>query len=162
MVLRLTSFLIAIGERTGRFFLNFPYVLATLLLYVGLSGVTYVWIKIEIPPGTVPHFFIAYELATGSDPLNFASSLQNHRLIWCWVLIFHVLSWLIVPVLVATTISAALHVWEERRLELDQLLVSRMAEVIRAQGEVTDEVVDLRAKRAREDMIAQIRRLKKQ
>jgi len=87
--------------------------------------------------------FIAYAIATGGDPFNFSELAQPHPLLWVWILIVHVLSWLIVPVLAATAIDAAYRKWEERREELEVELQSEMCGVIERQLGLGKEEADL-------------------
>lgn len=152
MFSRLTLFT-NIGEATGRFLSDFSYVLSTLVAYVLLSVATYVSIKLVVPSGPVGHLFMAYELATGSDPLNFVTTLQRHRLLWYWILAFHILSWLIVPVLAGTAVSAAFHVWQEKRAALDQQLLATMGNVIRAHGGLSEAAARELLEQARAEMM---------
>jgi len=123
------QFISFIGRRTGQFLTNLTYVVTTLLGYVFLSILTYLWLAARLSsPGRAR--FIAYEISTGGDPFNFAAELYQHVWLWRWVLLFHVISWIIVPVLAATAVDATFRLWEQRRLELDRRLMSQMVDII--------------------------------
>ncbi|HKP86149.1 MAG TPA: hypothetical protein VJZ26_08635 [Blastocatellia bacterium] len=119
-----------IGVTLGRFLSDFRFVLLTLLVHVILAMLTWLLLAINIPPEKASAGFLAYEIATGGDPFNFKECFQAHYFLWTWVLVFHVASWLIVPVLAATAVDAAHRIWEERQLSLDKYLRTQVKELL--------------------------------
>jgi hypothetical protein len=147
------------GVAIGRFLSNFSYVLSTLLLHVLLSGITYLVLKIVLGSGK-REAFIAYEIATGGDPFNFSDIFSPHPILWAWILMFHVISWLIVPVLAATAVDAAYRVWEEKRLEVDKRLQEQMRAVVERQIGVTGDAAIQIVLDQLEEMRKQLEKLK--
>lgn len=127
-----SSFTKKIGNQVGRFLSNFSNVFVTLIIYLSLSLVTYIWLAIALGSLSGKSANIAYKVATGSDPLEYVQDLNKFPLLWPWILIFHVLSWLIVPVLTATAVDAAYRVAEETRIEAENDMRSRLRAIGRA------------------------------
>jgi hypothetical protein len=155
---QLAYFVRRLGQRSGRFLSDFPSVVVTLLIYILLTVATYIWMKIQIASPTPNHLFITYELATGADPAQFVTSIQNFRLLWYWVLIFHVVSWLIVPVLAATAVTAAFNVWEERKIGLQQKLIATMVSIIQENTRLSADAADRLAREAASRMASEAKR----
>lgn len=119
------------GRWTGQFLADFSYLLSTLLVYVILVVGTYLVLLWKLWPDQEKALFIAYEAATGADPFNFASDLKRFFWLWVWIMVFHVISWLAVPVLAATAVDAACRIFEEKRSRGERSLRRR----IRLMGE---------------------------
>ena len=145
-----------VGERLGRYLSNFASVIVTLVIYVVLSLVTYVLLVQELPTEKRPGF-IAYEIATGGDPINFEADIQTHYWTWRWILLFHVVSWLIVPVLAATAVDAAFKTYEERRKRVSDQLSDRMEQILTKHSELSQEDAEKVTDRARAEMEKQSR-----
>lgn len=124
------EFINRIGRKTGRYLSNFTYVLSTLVFYLFLTLLTYVLLAFKLSPEYGKAAFLAYEIATGSDPYNFSADLRQPTWLWIWILVFHVISWLIVPVLAGTAVNAAFHSWEQRKLALNKELLVLMEKAI--------------------------------
>ena len=112
---------IAIGDAVGRFLSNFSYVLGTLGLYLFLSAVTFIWLAIDVDRYRAAT--ITYDVATGGNPLEYIGELQRpYPVLWGWIVFFHILAWLVVPVLAATAVDAAYRKWDERKEEAERRL----------------------------------------
>lgn len=118
-----------LGNRIGHFLSNFTYVAITLGVYIFLSIVTFIVLFWVFSPEYGKGFLIAYGVTTGGDPLGFADELDGHKLVWAWLLILHLLSWLVVPVLAATAVDAAYRVVEQRRTRATKELNNQIGEV---------------------------------
>ena len=97
----------------GRLFSNPEALLYALLIYVALTAGLFLAMLWNLWPNVNDASFAAYEIATGGDPFNFKKDWGKDRLIWTWILVLHVVSWLIVPVLIATAIDAAYRIFEQ-------------------------------------------------
>lgn len=149
-----------LGEKLGRFLTNFTYVLLTLLFHIGLTISTYILLSYELPSDKSARF-IAYEIATGGDPYNFAGDLQSHYWTWRWILFFHVISWLIVPIIAATAVDAAFRIYERRHAELSATLSDRMEEIVIRHLGLSPEDAEQFALKARQEMEKEIRDIKR-
>lgn len=123
-----------LGNWAGRFLSNFSYVLVTLLIYIILSLGTYIWLSVDMGSFTGKSANIAYKVATGSDPLEYVEDLNKYSFLWAWILVFHVISWLVVPVLTATAVDAAYRVFEARRTRAEKDLRRRLRAIGRERG----------------------------
>ncbi|MDQ3802256.1 MAG: hypothetical protein M3416_00135 [Acidobacteriota bacterium] len=89
--------------------------------------------------------FIAYEIATGADPFNF-KDLGKHPLIWTLISILHVMSWLVLPVVIAVVIDATYRIYEERRLRAEKKVKRRIRQIGREHlglsGDALEEFVE--------------------
>ena len=151
MGLRFSKFLDRVGLRVGKFLTNLTYLVVTLLVHAMLSVLTYFWLSFTLSnPGSAR--FIAYEISTGGDPFNFSADLAKHVWLWRWILLFHVLSWLVVPVLAATAVDATYRLLEQRRLELDRRLMSNMINVVVQELGVEEEQAERLVLKARKSM----------
>jgi len=143
-----------IGRKTGQYLTNLTYVVATLVIYGFLSVLTYLWMASKL--SSTQARFIAYEVSTGGDPFNFAAQLSQHVWLWRWVLVFHVVSWIIVPVLAATAVDATFRLWEQRRLELDRKLMAQMVGVIVEHLGLESEEAERVAQKTRQGMESEL------
>lgn len=151
MGLRVSKFFDRVGLKVGIFLANLTYLVATLIVYAILSVLTYLWLSFTLSnPGSAR--FIAYEISTGGDPFNFRADLAQHVWLWRWMLLFHILSWLIVPVLAATAVDATYRLLEQRRLELDRKLMSNMINVVVQELGVEEEEAERVVLKARKSM----------
>jgi hypothetical protein len=150
-----------VGAKLGGFLSNLTYVMSTLLIYLVISILTCIWLLFQLAPQYSKAAFIAYEMATGGDPYNFASELQQYFILWIWVLIFHVISWLIVPVLAATAVDAAFRTYDMRRQELDENLLARMEDIIIKYGGIPAETAEKLAIEAQEKLEREVRERRK-
>lgn len=123
-----------VGDFAGHFLANFTAVLVTLLVYTLAAIVTYFIVLQTVNPEVSEAFRITYAVATGGDPYDFANQLSPHPWLWNWILIFHVISWLIVPVLAATAVDAAYRVVERRRHQAELALRRRLRRIGLAAG----------------------------
>lgn len=125
-VLKLTD---RAGSKAGGFLSSFGYVILTLCFYVLLCFITYLVLRANLGSDGGAAF-ISFEIATGGDPFNFKDLAFSHPILWIWILVLHVASWLMVPVLAATAVDAAHRKWEERRLALDVELRAEMGRIL--------------------------------
>jgi hypothetical protein len=149
-----------LGEKTGRVLSDFTYVLGTLMFYIVLGLATYIVLKTRLPVETGRAGFIAYVIATGGDPSNFAKELEIHYWSWRWVLAFHIISWLVVPLLGAAAIDVAYRMYERRRTEDHESLLDKMEEVIKGNTKLPVGEAESAALAARKEMEREIRRLR--
>lgn len=150
MVLRISRHANKAGSVTGRFLSSFSYVLTTLFVYFVACFITYLALRIGFGPDQGAAF-IAYEMATGGDPYNFKELAPAHPVLWVWMLVLHLLSWLIVPVLAATAVDAAYRKWEERRQELDLELRDEIGKLLKAHVGLQEEEANQVAHQLLED-----------
>jgi hypothetical protein len=118
-----------IAYRLARLLSSLNALLTLLTIYLSLIIITYLLIKFSLGPGSAAEF-ITYETATGGDPFNFGQQFINHPLLWHWLLFIHIISWLIVPVLTATAVDIVFHVWERKRIQLDQQIENNMIQAL--------------------------------
>ncbi len=118
----------------GKAFSSFGYLLAALASYVCLCFLTYAVLRTELGSNQGASF-ITFEIATGGDPYNFKELAFSHPLLWLWILILHLLSWLMIPILAATAVDAANRKWEER-LKWDIELLYEMRRILKAYAEM--------------------------
>lgn len=111
----------------GRFFVNFHYLFICLVTYVVLAIITWGYLcgRFDLKIGTA----IAYTLATGGDPYSQPKTAELGWVCWLWFYCFHVLSWLVVPVLIATAIQAAYLTSEERKRQAEQVIIEEFKEI---------------------------------
>jgi hypothetical protein len=148
-----------LGEKLGRFLSNFTYVLLTLFVHIGLTILTYILLSYALPAEKSAGF-IAYEIATGGDPYNFVGDIQSHYWTWRWILLFHVISWLIVPVIAATAVDAAFRIYEQRKAELSATLSDRMEDIMIRHLGLSPEDAEKLALKTRQEMEKEIRDIK--
>jgi hypothetical protein len=107
----------------SRFLVRFLFVylavsIANVFLIAWVTGATY-----------SESSWIAYEIATGGDPFNFYNQLRPYWFLWIWILIFHVVSWLLVPILVGLSVTSITASWAERRAQLKKQLQTLLSEL---------------------------------
>jgi hypothetical protein len=151
MSLGFSKFFDRVGLKVGKFLTSLTYLVATLLVYAILSVLTYLWLSFTLS-NSGSAGFIAYEISTGGDPFNFRTDLAQHVWLWRWILLFHVLSWLVVPVLAATAVDATYRLLEQRRLELDRRLMSTMINVVVQELKLEEEEAERVVLKARKSM----------
>ncbi|HJR06896.1 MAG TPA: hypothetical protein VJ842_06550 [Pyrinomonadaceae bacterium] len=156
----LKNLIISASAKSGKYLSNITYVLSTLLIYIAFSILTYIWLVIQLSPQRNKAAFIAYEMATGSDPYNFAIDLQGFFLLWNWILVFHIISWLIVPILAATAVEATFRVYEQRKQDLNEKLLTSMERIIGEYGGISQEEAERFAVEARKAIEIEIRKQK--
>jgi hypothetical protein len=156
----LTNLIANLSAELGKFLSNITYVLFTLFIYIVLSLLTYIWLLFQLAPQRNKAAFIAYEMATGSDPYNFVADIQQFFFLWNWILIFHIISWLIVPILTATAVDATFRIYEERKRNLHERLFATMERIISNYGGIPEDKAESFAIEAREAMELEIRKQK--
>lgn len=110
----------------GRFLSNLKYLVAALIVYVALSLATFAWLALQSSTRAKAGV-IAFDVATGSSPLLYESYVRPFSsVLWLWLSAFHVVSWLLVPIVVATTIDATYRLYENRRLRAEKRLRRRI------------------------------------
>jgi hypothetical protein len=110
----------------GRSTANLKRLGATLGAYVALSVGTYLWLAADLKTLRGAAATIAYDLSTGGSPLQYSSEIRPaFPALWFWLSLFHIVSWLIVPVLAATTIDVAYRIYEQKRLRAEKRLRRR-------------------------------------
>jgi hypothetical protein len=139
MGLRLTRVGKSITTKLGEFLSIWQYLFFSLGIYVVLGLGNTVLIRWAADVSWNKASWIAYEIATGGDPFNFYNELQPYWLLWIWMLSFHVLSWLLIPILVGTAVNVSIQSWEQRRARLREKLVERVAAVLAEKGGVAAE-----------------------
>lgn len=150
MASAISSFITKTGRATGRFLSNFGYVLTTLIIYVLFSLVTYGVLRVGLGANAGPSL-ITFIIATGGDPYNFKELSTTHPVVWGFIIVLHVLSWLIVPVLAATAVDAAYRKWEERVRELDTELTDEVRRLLEQHAGLTADDAELAARRMLDD-----------
>lgn len=130
----------SVDSWVGGFFSNFTRVLQMLFIYVVLCVGTYILLIAELGPDKRAAF-IAYQVATGGDPYNFSEALRPFPFTWGWILVLHVLSWLIVPVLAATAIDAAYRAHEEKKARAERALKLIIASLLKKHSHLRGEAL---------------------
>lgn len=118
--------------RTGRLLSKFSFVAGTLGGYIILGLIVYLWLVVDLGQWRGYPAMIAYDVAFGGSPLPYAGVLSNFPVLWKAVQIFHVVAWLIVPVLAATMVDAAYRVFEENQRRKER----KLRRLIRAWGKI--------------------------
>lgn len=135
-----------LSHQVGNFLSKLNYLLLTLAVYFILALFTYAILLCTLWPAWRKAGFIAYEIATGGDPYNFFNEVANYPVLWEWLLILHLIAWLMVPILVGTAADAAFRQYEERRSEtekrLRQLIKNHARERLHLSEEDLDELVE--------------------
>lgn len=109
----------------GRYFSNFKYLLFTLFLYTICALVTWIALLFKFKFNLKTATGIAYTLSTGGDPYSQPEALQLGWGWWLWFFLFHILSWLLVPVLIASAIECAHRTNEERSKQAERALLEK-------------------------------------
>jgi hypothetical protein len=115
------------GGSLGRFLSNLRYLGWTLGVYGGLSLGTYAWLAIQFGTVKGKAITIAYDVATGGNPLAYTGEVKpSFPGLWIWISVFHVLAWVAIPVLVATTVDATYRLYEQARIRAERRLRRRI------------------------------------
>jgi hypothetical protein len=114
----------------GQLLSKFSFVAGTLCGYVFLTLIMYFWLVLDFSQWRGYPPMIAYDVAFGGSPLPYADVLSNSPGLWKAVQIFHILAWLIVPILAATMVDAAYRMFEENQRRKER----RLRRSIRAWG----------------------------
>ena len=146
MASTLSNIINSAGRSTGRFLSNFGYVLTTLVIYLFFCLVTYAVLRIGLGADAGPSL-ITYIIATGGDPYNFKELSTTRPVIWGFIIVLHIFSWLIVPVLAATAVDAAYRKWEDRVRELDTELTDEVRRLLEQHAGLSPDAADLTARR---------------
>ncbi|HVF57451.1 MAG TPA: hypothetical protein VM934_14955 [Pyrinomonadaceae bacterium] len=136
-----------LAHPVGRFFSNLGWLVKTLAIYLCLTFATFLALLVKFWPNCQKPGFIAYEIATGGDPFNFQSDFSREDWpLWTWLLILHVLAWLIVPILIGTAADAAYRVFEDRRSraerKLRRIIRKKAAEKLKLTGDALEEFIE--------------------
>jgi hypothetical protein len=130
----------------GRFFSNPQYLLVSLLAYLGLCLLLYILVLSKLPLDYDKAAFVTFDIATGGDPYNFTADLISNKLIWTWALVIHLLSWLIMPVLIAMVVDAAYNFFEEGKIKAERKVQKRIRQIgrdnLKLSGDNLEEFVD--------------------
>jgi hypothetical protein len=141
----------------GRLLYHPRYLWWALGAYCGLGFVTYLWLAIHFGTLKGKALAIAYDVATGASPLNYQVDLHPaFPWLWVWMCVFHVLSWLAIPVLIATIVDALCRTYERTRVQAERQLINRLTELGRNKG-LSGTALDS----FRDDMLAMIDHLTK-
>jgi len=119
----------ALANKVASFLSNLNSLLFALLTYVLIVLFTYLLLKVRIGSGH-DEAFIVYQIGTGGDPFNFADDFANNLWLWRWLLVLHVLSWLIVPVLAATAVDVVFSIREKKKFELEDRIENSMVQAL--------------------------------
>ena len=110
-------------------------------IYALILGITLILLMQGLPD-TRKAIFITYSFGTGADPVEFQSDLQAFPPgIQYWLLGLHVISWLFVPILVATVIDVIIRELEQKRQGAGDRIKKRIRNVGRATG-LRDDVLE--------------------
>lgn len=134
----------------AHFFSNFTYLTLALIIYMLLSGGTWLALRGTLAPDYGKAAAIAYTVATGGDPYNYTKDLAQYFCMWQWIRLFHIISWLAVPVLIATAIEAAHRANEARTNEWEMILLDEFEHLGRELGYSGEELNDFIKKRLRQ------------
>lgn len=108
--------------RIGLLLSKFSFVAGTLVGYIVLSLLMYLWLVVALSQWRGYPAMIAYDVAFGGSPLPYAAVLSNYPVLWKAVQIFHIFAWLIVPILAATMVDAAYRMFEENQRRKERKL----------------------------------------
>lgn len=106
--------------KTGRLLSNWKFVAFTLVGYIALCLIIYLWLVITLGRWLGYSAIIAYDVSLGGSPLPYVHVLSDYPVLWRGLKAFHAIAWLIVPVLAATMVDAIsrTYVEDQRRKEL--------------------------------------------
>jgi hypothetical protein len=126
------------GKRWGRYFGDFTYLLFTLCSYLLVSILTWGLLSRNLGTPWGRAGTIAYDVATGTSPTNYSSEIkQSFPWLWIWLGFFHILAWLIVPVLAATTIDVLYRLHDEEKGRTEKRLRRRIRKFAQANNQLT-------------------------
>lgn len=129
----------------GRFFSSLPSLLFTLLAYLVLCLFTYLILRFSLPPEKKPGM-ISYFLATGGDPAPYLNDLGSYLLAYSWIMVFHVLSWLVIPVLAATAMDISFRAYDNHKHRAEKRLEKRMVMILVQEGKVSEDIASEKVK----------------
>jgi hypothetical protein len=96
---------------------------------------TFLSLHCGIPIGNGRSLHIAYDIATGGSPFSFMDEIKpQSTIIWIWVGLFHVIAWLVIPVLIAATLDAMYRVYEEKRSQAENRLARKLRKYAQLSG----------------------------
>jgi hypothetical protein len=120
----------------------FKYVIILFVTYCVLFVVTYAALSGHLSePGEA--FRIAYSIGTDGDPANAYVKVKDAPLLWGWMLIFHVLSWLALPLVAAAAVDVVLRLAEERKRKAEERMQSRLSQIATLLGRQPEEIKEL-------------------
>lgn len=129
--------------KAGRLLSKFSFVAGTLGGYIVLSLLVYFWLAMDFSQWRGYPAVIAYDVALGGSPRPYAEILSNSPVLWKAIQVFHVIAWLIVPILAATMVDAAHRMYSENQLRKERNLRRSIRAWGRARKIPEDELRDL-------------------
>jgi hypothetical protein len=107
----------------GRYLGNLKLLAITLGVYFLLACATYVWLALQMGAFGNKAAVIAYDVATGASPAPYVGDVKPFStVLWIWLAILHVFSWILVPIVIATAIDAMYRAHEQRRARAEKRL----------------------------------------
>lgn len=132
-----------VGSRAGYILSKFSYVVGILSVYVLLSLLTCIWLTVELGTFKGLASIISYEVATGGSPAPFIRDIEpRFPFLWAWLLVLHAISWLLVPMLIASAVDATYRILEKQRVESYSKLREYLREECESDGVTGDEALE--------------------
>lgn len=132
-----------LGANLGKILGDLPILVTTIFLYIILSFATYLILRCQIGnyPENQSAFLISYIVATGGDPSPYLQTLELYSFSYYWILVFHVISWLIVPVIVALAADATCRLFEKRKNLAEILLKKKMKNILSKETPLSEDEI---------------------
>lgn len=123
--MNITRVKVALGEQLG----NFNTLFYLLFLYLVGCLATYFILRCQLPSNQSPAL-VTYLVATGGDPAPFLLILTDNPVGYYWIGFLHILSWLIVPAVIASLIDASYRLHEQHMLKAERTLRNGLKEIL--------------------------------
>jgi hypothetical protein len=133
------KFAAKIGKSLG----SLPILLVVLIVYFLLTLITYFLLRSqEIKyPENQSSFLISYIVATGGDPAPYLQTLEVSFFLYWWILVFHLISWLFIPVVIALAADTTYRLYEQRKYAAKLNLRRKMKNILFAETNLPEEEI---------------------
>lgn len=131
---------IRLGASLGKFLYSLTSLMLALGVYIILCVFTFVLLRIYLDPSQNPDL-VTYIIATGGDVDTYLPILRAHNIAFYWVLIFHVISWLIVPILAAAAVDGAYRLYEQHKIKAARSVELTMVELLKLNTDLPDDQI---------------------
>ena len=75
-------------------------------------------------------FLISYIISTGGDPAPYMSTFETHFFTYYWIVVFHIISWLFIPVVIALVADSTYRLFEKRKSLSKVILNNKMRKIL--------------------------------
>jgi hypothetical protein len=131
---------IRFGASLGKFLYSLTSLMLALGVYLIFCIITFVLLRLYLDPNQNPDL-VTYIIATGGDVDIYLPILRPHSIAFYWILVFHITSWLIVPVLAAATVDGAYRLYEQRKEKAVRNIEVTMVELLKLNTSLGDDEI---------------------